>query len=98
MAIGSAGFGGDTFLGGAVVEFGSGFKLQLNVSANSSSVPVQFIVLSGGTLSGGEVARGNAVTVAPAASRAGSPSTAAPASSSRPAGLISTRPYRAAAS
>jgi autotransporter passenger strand-loop-strand repeat protein len=63
VAIGSAGFGGDTFRGGAVVEFGSGFKHALNVSANSSSVPVQFIVLSGGTLSGGEIARGNVVTV-----------------------------------
>ena len=63
VAIGSASFGGDTFLGGAVVELGSGFKHPLNVSANSSSVPVQFIVLSGGTLSGGEIPRGYVVTV-----------------------------------
>ena len=49
VAIGSAGFGGDTFRGGSVVEFGSGFKHALSVSANSSNVPVQFIVLSGGS-------------------------------------------------
>src|SRR5262249_56823469 len=63
VALGSASVGGDTFLGGPVVEIGSGFTIPLQVSANSSSVPVQFIVLSGGTLSGGEIPRGYVVNV-----------------------------------
>jgi trimeric autotransporter adhesin len=47
VAIGTASFGGDTFRGGAVVEFGSGFKHALNVSANSSSVRGGAIVAQG---------------------------------------------------
>ncbi len=63
VALGSASVNGDTFLGGAVVEVGSGFAHPLIVSANSSGVPVQFIVLSGGTLSTGAIPRGYVVNV-----------------------------------
>ena len=61
-AIGSAQVGGDTFLGGAVVEFGSGFAHPIS-GAPLSGVAVQFLILSGGTLGGGEAQRANVVTV-----------------------------------